>query len=84
LVHGTILLGDTADLLGKGLYLLGISTKRAPLSCNDALGVMLQLEQVLGIAHHVRPTTVLVILEDVARCIRVCLPLRVRAVLDRV
>jgi hypothetical protein len=29
------------NLLGKGLDLLGRTTKTAPLSCNDALGVML-------------------------------------------
>jgi hypothetical protein len=44
LAHGTMLLGHTTDLLVKGLDLLGIATKTAPLSCNDAFGVMLQLE----------------------------------------
>jgi hypothetical protein len=70
------------DLLGNGLDLLGITTKTAPLSGNNALGVVLQLEQVLGIARHVRPTTMVVIMKDVACLIHVCLPLRVRVVLD--
>jgi hypothetical protein len=84
LAHDTILLGHTTNLLGKGLDLLGITTKTAPLSCNDALGVMLQLEQVLGIARHVHPTTMVVVLKDVARLIHVFLPLWVGAVMDRV
>jgi hypothetical protein len=84
LTHDTILLGHTTDLLGKGLDLLGITTKTTPLSGNDALGVMLQLEQVLGIACHVCPTTMVVILEDVACLIHACLPLWVGAVLDQV
>jgi hypothetical protein len=75
LAHDTILLGHTTNLLGKGLDLLGITTKMTPLSCNDALDVVLQLEQVLGIACHVCPTTIVVILEDVACLIHVCLPL---------
>jgi hypothetical protein len=82
LAHDTILLCHMTNLLGKGLDVLGITTKAALLSCNDALGVVLQLEQVLGIARHVRPTTVVVILKDVACLIHACLPLRVRAVLD--
>jgi hypothetical protein len=41
LAHDTMLLGHTTDLLVKGLDLLGIATKATPLSCNDALGVML-------------------------------------------
>jgi hypothetical protein len=49
LTHNTILLGHTTDLLGKVLDLLGIANKTAPLLRNDALSVMLQLEQVLGI-----------------------------------
>jgi hypothetical protein len=44
LAHGTMLLGHMTDLLVKGLDLLGIATKTAPLSCNDAFGVVLQLE----------------------------------------
>jgi hypothetical protein len=65
----TILLGHMTDLLGKGLDLLGITTKMAPRSCNDVLGVMLQLEHVLGIAHHVCPTTMVVVLKDIAHLI---------------
>jgi hypothetical protein len=84
LAHVTILLGHTADLLGKGLDLLGITTNVTPLSCNEALGVMLQLELVMGIACNIRPTTLVVVLKDVACLIHACLPLCVRAVLDRV
>jgi hypothetical protein len=49
LVHDTILLGHTTDLLGKVLNRLGIANKTAPLLCNDELSVMLELEQVLGV-----------------------------------
>jgi hypothetical protein len=51
---------------------------------NDALSVVLQLKQVLGISGHVHPATVVVKLKDIAHLIHVSLPLRVRAVLDRV
>jgi hypothetical protein len=44
LAHGTMLLGHTTNLLVRGLDLLGIATKMAPLSCNDVLGAVLQLE----------------------------------------
>jgi hypothetical protein len=54
------------------------------LSSNNALGVVLQLEQVLGISRHVHPTSVVVVLEDSAYLINVCHPLRIRVVLDRV
>jgi hypothetical protein len=53
-----------------------------PLSHNDDLGVVLQLEQVLGIARHVCRTTMVVDLKDIARLIHTCLPVWVRAVLD--
>jgi hypothetical protein len=77
-----MLLGHMTNLLVKGLDLLGIATKMAPLSYNDALGVVLQQEQVLGIARHVHPTTWVVIQKDVARLIQACLPLRVAVVLN--
>jgi hypothetical protein len=53
--------------------LLGIATKMALLDSNDALGVVLQLEQVLGIARYICPPTVLVDLIDVACAIHVSL-----------
>jgi hypothetical protein len=84
LMHGTILLGHATDLLGEVLDLLGITNKAALLLRNDALYVMLQLEQVLGISGHVRPATVVVNLKDVGHLIHVSLPLWVRVVLDRI
>jgi hypothetical protein len=48
------------DPLGKVLDLLLINNKTTPLLCNDALSVVLQLKQALGIMCHVRPTTVVV------------------------
>jgi hypothetical protein len=72
------------DLLGDALDFLGITNKPAPLLHNDALSVVLQLKQVLGISGHVRPTTVVVNLKDIAPLIHVSLPLWVRAVLDRI
>jgi hypothetical protein len=53
-MHDTILLGHATDLLGEVLDLLGVTNKVAPLLCNIALSVVLQLEQVLGISCHVR------------------------------
>jgi hypothetical protein len=84
LMQGTVLLSHTSDLLLKGFDLPCISTETTTLFRNDALGVVLQLEHVLSISHHVRPTSVVVVLEDVARLINVCRPLWIRAVLDRV
>jgi hypothetical protein len=49
LVQGTVLLGHTLDLLLKGFDLPCISIETMTLSSNNALGVMLQLEQVLRI-----------------------------------
>jgi hypothetical protein len=69
LAQGTMLLSHTSDLLLKGFDLPGISTKTTMLSSNDGLGVVLQLEQVLGISRHVRPTHMVVVLEDVAHLI---------------
>jgi hypothetical protein len=54
------------------------------LSNNDALGVVLQLEHVLGISRHVHPTSLVVVLEDVARLVHACHPLWSRAVQNRV
>jgi hypothetical protein len=75
LTHGTNLLGLAADLLGEALDFLGIANKTTSLLCNDALSVVLQLKQMLGISSHVRPTTVVVKLKDIAHLICVSLPL---------
>jgi hypothetical protein len=83
-MHGTNLLGLTTNLLGEVLDFLGIPNKMAPLLRNDALSVVLQLKQVLGISGHVHPATVVVDLKDIAHLIHASLPLWVRAVLDRV
>jgi hypothetical protein len=69
------LLMDSTILLGEVLDHLGITSKTAPLLRNDALSVMLQLEQMLGISGHVHPTTVVVNLKDIAHLIHVSLPL---------
>jgi hypothetical protein len=79
LAHSTNLLGLAVDLLGEVLDFLCIANKTASLLCNDALSVVLQLKQMLGISGHVRPATVVVNLKDITS-----LPLWVRAVLDRV
>jgi hypothetical protein len=50
LAQGTMLLAHTLDLLLKGFDLPCISTETTMLSSNDELGVVLQLEQVLGIS----------------------------------
>jgi hypothetical protein len=84
LAHSTNLLGLAADLLGEVLNFLGIANKTTSLLHSDALSVMLQLKQMLGISGHVRPTTMVVNLKDIAHLIHTSLPLRVRAVLDRV
>jgi hypothetical protein len=83
-MHDTILLGLATDLLGEVLDFLGITIKMTVLLRNDALSVVLQLKQVLGISGHVRPATVVVNLKDIAHLIHASLSLRVRAVLDRV
>jgi hypothetical protein len=82
--QSAVLLDHTPDLLLKGFDLPCISTEMKMLSNNDALGVMLQLEQVLGISHNVCPTTMVVVLKDVACLINACPPLQIGAVLDRV
>jgi hypothetical protein len=74
LTHNTILLGHATDLLGEVLNLLGIINKTAPLLHNDALSVVLQLEQVLVISGHVRPTAMVVNLKDIAHLIYASLP----------
>jgi hypothetical protein len=56
----------------------------ALLGSNDVLGVMLELVYVLGIVCHVRPTTVVVDLIEVASLIHVSRPLWVGAVQDGV
>jgi hypothetical protein len=84
LMHDTNLLGLTTDLLGEVLDFLGIPNKTTSMLRNDALSVVLQLIQVLGISGHVHPATVVVNLKDIAHLIHASLPLRVRAVLDRV
>jgi hypothetical protein len=75
LTHGTILLGLATDLLGEVLDFLGITNKAAPLLCNDALSVVLQLKQVLSISGHVRATIVVVNLKDIVHLIHASLPL---------
>jgi hypothetical protein len=75
LAYDTILLGHTTNLLVEVCDLLDIATKMALLCSNDALGVVLQLEQVMGIACHVRPTTVVVDPIDVTCLIHAGLPL---------
>jgi hypothetical protein len=84
LTHDTNLLGLAADLLGETLDFLNRANKTTSLLRNDALSVMLQLKQMLGVSGHVRPATVVVKLKDIAHLIHASLPLRVRAVLDRV
>jgi hypothetical protein len=84
LSYDTNLLGLTTDLLGEVLDFLSITNKMAPLLCNDALSVVLQPKQVLSISGHVRLTTVVVDLKDIAHRIHARLPLWVKAVLDRV
>jgi hypothetical protein len=84
LKHITILLGHATDLLGEALDILGITNKLALLHRNDALSVVLQLKQVLGIASHEHPATVVVNLKDIAHLIHVSFPLWLIAVLDRI
>jgi hypothetical protein len=84
LTHGTILLGHATDLLGEVLNFLGITNKAAPLLCNDALSVVVQLKQMLGISSHVHLATVVVNRRGVAHVIHASLPLWVRAVMDRI
>jgi hypothetical protein len=79
-----VLLGHTPDLLLDGFDFPCISTEMTMLSYNDALCVVLQSEQVLGISRYVRPTTVVVVLKDVACLINACPPLRIKVVLDQV
>jgi hypothetical protein len=84
LTHDTSLLGLAADLLSEALDFLGITNKMASLLCNDALSVMLQLKQMMGVSGHVRPATVVMNLKDIAHLIHANLPLLDRSVLDRV
>jgi hypothetical protein len=86
---------DLQDLRGlellklTGLNLGGLLSRpqkntTTSLLCNDALSVVLQLKQMLGISGHVRPATVVMNLKDIAHLIHASLPLWVRSVLDRV
>jgi hypothetical protein len=84
LVQGIVLLSHMSNLLLKGFDLPCISTETTTLSSNDALGVVLQLEHVLGISRLVHPTSMVVVLEDIAHLINACRPLWIRAVLGRV
>jgi hypothetical protein len=84
LLHDTILLGLATDLLGEVLDFLDITNKAAPLLRTDALSVVLQLKQVLGISGHVCPATVVVNLKAIVHLIHASLPLWVRVVLDRI
>jgi hypothetical protein len=84
LAQGTVLLGHTPDLLLKGIDLPCIDTEMLTLSRNGVMRALLQLEHVVAISHHVRPTTMIVVLKDVARLIDVCHPLQIRVVLNRV
>jgi hypothetical protein len=81
LVQGTMFLSHTSDLLLKRFDLPCISTEMPALSSHDALGVVLQLEHVPGISCHVCPTSVVVVLEDVACLVLACHPLQIGAVL---
>jgi hypothetical protein len=84
LAQGTVVLGHMPDLLLRGFNLPCISIETMTLSNNNALGVVLQMEQVLGISSHVCPTTVVVVLKDIARLFNAYPPLRIRVVLDQV
>jgi hypothetical protein len=84
LAQGIVLLSHTYDLLLKGFDSPCISTETTTLYSNDALGAVQQLEHVMGISHHVCPTSMVAVLEDVACLIYACCPLQIRAVLDRV
>jgi hypothetical protein len=75
LTHDTNLLGLAADLLGEPLDFLGIANKTTSLLCDDALSIMLQLKQMLGISSHVRPATAVVNLKEIAHLIHASLPL---------
>jgi hypothetical protein len=75
LTHDTNLLGLAADLLGEALDFLGIANKTASLLYDDALSVMLQLKHMMGISSHIRTTTVVVNLKDIAHLIHASLPL---------
>jgi hypothetical protein len=69
LAQGTMLLSHTFDLLLKGFDLTCISTEMTMMSSNDVLGV------VLGISRHIRPTSMVVVLKDIACLIHACHPL---------
>jgi hypothetical protein len=83
-MHGTNLLGLAAELLGEALDFLSIANKTTSLLCDDALSVVLQPKQMLGISGHVHSVTVVINLKDITHLIHASLPLCVRSVLDRV
>jgi hypothetical protein len=68
-MYSTNLLGLVVDLLGEALDFLGIDNKTASLLCDDALSVVLQLKEMLGLTSHVCPATVVVYLNDIAHLI---------------
>jgi hypothetical protein len=72
-MHDTNLLGLAANLLGEALDFLAITNKTALLLCDDALSVVPQLKQMLGISGHVHSTTVVMNLKDIAHRIHACL-----------
>jgi hypothetical protein len=74
LTHSTNLLGLAADLLGEALDFHGIANKTTSLLCDDALSVVLQLKQMLGISGHVLPATMVMILKDIVHLIHASLP----------
>jgi hypothetical protein len=84
LTHDTNLLGLAADLLGEALDFLGIANKMASLLRDDALSIVLQLKQMLGISDHVCQTTMVMNLKDIVHLIHASLPLWVRSVLGRI
>jgi hypothetical protein len=84
LTYDTNLLGLATHLLGEALDFLGIANKTASLLYDDALSIVLQLKQMLGISSHLCPTTVVMNLKDIAHLIHVSFPLWVRSVMDRV
>jgi hypothetical protein len=84
LTQGTNLLGLATELLCEALDFLRIANKTASLLCDDAMSVVLQLKQMLGISGHVHPATVVMNLKGIAHLIHASLPLWARSVLDRV
>jgi hypothetical protein len=84
LTQGTMVSTHVLDIHLQGLDLTCIHAEMTTLSCNGALGGLLQLEHVLGISRHVRPTAMVVVMVDVARPIDARLSLRIGVVLNLV